>query len=223
MNSVGSGSPNQVGEMLAGADLEIAHELPGRIRLKGPFLSHPALDIPFFEAYIMAIEGIEDVRINHKASSIVIEYHGNSDTRDRILSSLAIPPKEAISAQRYIDTRTEADVSGIIMSLVVLLVLPILPMRLKAVISWLSVSPVILEGATALVTKGLKVEVLDATAVTIALVRRDYFTANAVHLLLRTGDYIKHTTETNSDRLIRSLLKPETGMAWVEKDGTERQ
>ncbi|MDL1959421.1 MAG: heavy metal translocating P-type ATPase [Deltaproteobacteria bacterium] len=223
MNSESSGSASQVGEMLAGADLEIAHELPGRIRLKGPFLSHPALDIPFFEGYIMAIEGIDDVRINHKASSIVIEYSGNSDIRDRILSSLAIPPQEAVSDQRYIDTRTEADVSGIIMSLVVLLVLPILPMRLKAVISWLSVSPLILEGAATLVTKGLKVEVLDATAVSLAMLRRDYFTANAVHLLLRTGDYIKHTTETNSDRLIRSLLKPKTGMAWVEKDGTESQ
>jgi len=223
MNPESSGSPSQAGEMLAGVDLEIVHELPGRIRLKGLFLSHPALDIPFFEAYILAIEGVEDVRINRKASSIVIEYEGNSDTRGRILSSLAVPPKEALSDQRYIDARIEADVSGIIMSLVVLLALPILPMRLKAIISWLSVSPLILEGATTLVTKGLKVEVLDATAVTIALVGRDYFTANAVHLLLRTGDYIKHTTETNSDRLIRSLLKPETGMAWVEKDGTERQ
>jgi Cu2+-exporting ATPase len=218
-----SGSPNQAGEMLASADLEIVHELPGRIRLKGPFLSHPALDIPFFEGYIIAIEGIEDVRINHKASSIVIEYSGNSDTRDRILSSLAIPPKEALSDHRYTDTRTDADVSGIILSLVVLLALPILPMRLKAIISWLSVSPLILEGATTLVTKGFKVEVLDATAVSLAMLRRDYFTANAVHFLLRTGDYIRHTTETNSDRLIRSLLKPETGLAWVEEDGTERQ
>ncbi len=223
MNPECSGGASQVGEMLADADLEIAHELPGRIRFKGPFLSHPALDRPFFEAYILAMEGVEDVRINHKASSIIIKYHGNSDTRDRILSSLAVPPKETISDQRYIDTRIDADVSGIILSLAVLLALPILPMRLKAIISWLSVSPVILEGATALVTKGLKVEVLDATAVTLALVRRDYFTANAVHLLLRTGDYIHHTTETNSDRLIRSLLRPETGMAWVEEEGTERQ
>jgi len=223
MNSESSGSPNQVGEMLAGADLEIAHELQGRIRLKGPFLSHPALDIPFFEAYILAIEGVEDVRINRKASSIVIEFEGNFDTRDRILSLLAVPPQEAISDQGYTDTRIEADVSGMIMSAAVLLALPILPMRLKAVISWLSVSPVILEGATTLVTKGLKVKVLDATAVTMSMIRRDYFTANAVHLLLRTGDYIQHTTETNSDRLIRSLLKPETGMAWVEEEGTERQ
>ncbi len=223
MNPESTGSASQAGEMLAGADLEIVHELPGRIRLKGPFLSHPALDIPFFEAYILAIEGVEDVRINRKALSILIKYEGNSDTRDRILSSLAVPPREAISDQRYTDTRTEADVSGIIMSLAVILALPILPMRLRAIISWLSVSPVILEGVTTLVTKGLKVEVLDATAVSLAMLRRDYFTANAVHLLLRTGDYIHHTTETNSDRLIRSLLKPETGMAWVEEDGTERQ
>ena len=86
--------------MLAGVDLEIAHELPGRIRLKGPFLSHPALDIPFFEAYILAIEGVEDVRINRKASSIVIKYEGNFDTRGRILSSLAVPPKETRSVGR---------------------------------------------------------------------------------------------------------------------------
>ncbi|MEA1867984.1 MAG: HAD-IC family P-type ATPase, partial [Thermodesulfobacteriota bacterium] len=223
MNPENLVSSSQAGEILAGVDLEIAHELPGRIRLKGPFLSHPALDIPFFEAYILAIEGVEDVRINRKASSILIEYEGNSDTRDRILSSLAVPPKEALSDQRYTDARTEADVSGMIMSAAVLLVLPILPVRLKAIISWLSVSPVILEGATTLVTKGLKVEVLDATAVSLAMLRRDYFTANAVHLLLRTGDYIHHTTETNSDRLIRSLLRPETGMAWVEEEGTERQ
>ena len=217
------GSSNAIGEHLTTADMSIAHELPGRIRLKGPVLSAPALDRPFFEAYILAIEGVEESRINPKASSIVIEYDGNSDTRDRILSSLAVPPQETLSGRRFPDTGVDADASGIFLSAAVLLALPFLPMRLKSIISWLSLSPVILKGATTLTTKGLGVEVLDATAVSLTMLRRDYFTANAVHLLLRTGDYIKHTTESNSDRLIRSLLRPETGLVWVEVDGTEIQ
>ena len=217
------GSPGQHGDVFTNIDLRIVHELPGRVRLKGPILSQPGLDRPFFEGYIMALKGVEDVRINHRASSIVIKYKGNLETRDQILSALTVLPREVLSDQRYTDTGSEPDISGIILSLAVLFALPILPMRLKAIISWLSVSPVILEGATTLITKGFKVQVLDATAVTIALVRRDYFTANAVHLLLRTGDYIEHTTETNSDRMIRGLLRPQTGTAWIEEDGIERQ
>ena len=216
-------SPNAIGEHLTTTDMRIIHELPGRIRLKGPVFSVPALDRPFFEAYILAIEGVKESKINYKASSIVIEYDKNSDTRDRILSSLTVFPQEALSGRRFPDTRVDADVSGIFLSAAVLLVLPFLSMRLKSILSWLSLSPVILKGATTFTTKGLGVEVLDATAVSVAMLRRDYFTANTVHLLLRIGDYIKHTTENNSDRLIRSLLRPETDLVWVEAAGTEIQ
>ncbi len=57
--------------------LKIAHHIPGRVRLRaGPsiFTELATIDASVFDRMLQAIDGIEDVRINKMAGSVVIVY-----------------------------------------------------------------------------------------------------------------------------------------------------
>ena len=72
-----------------------------------------------------------------------------------------------------------------------------------------------------LVNRGLKVELLDASAVGLSLVRRDYFTANAVVALLALGRYLERMSDCKSSELLKSLLRPQSETAWIDREGVE--
>jgi heavy metal translocating P-type ATPase len=60
--------------------------------------------------------------------------------------------------------------------------------------------------------------VLEATAVGVSLLRRDYLAANGTNAMLELGEYIEETTVHKSDDLIKELAKPNVKQAWVEID-----
>ena len=98
---------------------------------------------------------------------------------------------------------------------------PFLPLRLRALLAWFTAMPILTKGADALLNKGITVDVLDASAITFTLLRRDYFSPSAITLLLTFGDYLHELTEYKSNRLLLSLYKPEIEWVWVEVEGVE--
>ncbi len=208
-------------ENLARAGFCMAHDIPGRMRVKGGILAGGPYDPAFLEGYLLAVEGVSDVRANPRAGSIVVEYEATRDVRERILAAIVTLPPEVSGEDRISDAGPPVEPEGILPPVLLLVSLFFLPMRIKAVVSWLFAAPLMARGVETLVTKGLKVVVLDATAVTFALLRRDYFSAAAIQLLLRVGEIIESTTTNQSDRLIRRLLIPRAENAWVLKGGVE--
>ena len=81
--------------------------------------------------------------------------------------------------------------------------------------------PVIMEGMTALWNRTLKVEVLDAAAITFTLIRRDFFATSMIILLLSLGEYLETLSEERTTGLLKSLLKPNKETIWVEIKGQE--
>jgi cation transport ATPase len=61
------------------------------------------------------------------------------------------------------------------------------------------------EGAQTLMEKGLKIEVLDSLAVSLAAARGEYFTAIATQGLLALGAYLEQRTTRHADDLLRHL------------------
>lgn len=55
-------------------ELEVAHHIPGRLRLIFPILKNNVVYGVQFESFFCSLEGVKDVRVNLQASSIVIEY-----------------------------------------------------------------------------------------------------------------------------------------------------
>lgn len=88
-----------------------------------------------------------------------------------------------------------------------------------AAFSKLSAIPLLKAGVLELVNEGLTSKVLEAAAVGVSLIRRDYKAANSTNLMLSIGEYIEESVVAKSDDLIKELAKPQTTHAWVESNG----
>ena len=197
----------------------IAHEVPTRIRLRSRRIFDPALDIKYLEALVGSLPGVSEVRTNKWGSSIVISYDGDVKNRIRILNLLENIPIEA-----YMPGGTRGD--DISLPIVAgqgaaALLTPFMPMEATVPASWLLGMPTILKGLHTLLYDGVKVEVLDASAVAFSLLRHDYFTANAIVAMLGLGTYLENWTERKSDDLLKSLLRPQVEQVSVERDAQE--
>jgi manganese/zinc-transporting P-type ATPase C len=200
--------------------LSIVHELPGRLRLRLPCLRHPFFALTDFEDTLMSLEGVEQARANPAARSLLVEYDGRAEVRNALLKRLAaLSPHQFLHSEPAEPSR-HPDLSPLAASSLALLVLPLLPIPLRALVTLISVSPTLYKGFITLVKRGVKVEVLDALAVGVAAGQGSFFTANVTHLLLETGQYIERQAEQHTHRLLRQLLKRTPQKAWVERDGT---
>ncbi|NDV24868.1 heavy metal translocating P-type ATPase [Desulfovibrio sp. JC022] len=199
----------------------IAHEVKKRIRLRSRRLFDPSLDLNYLEAMAENLPGVSSVRTNKWGSSIVIEYDGNRKNRERILNLLENIPMEA-----YMPGGTHSEkvsLPTVAAQGATAALTPFMPPEAAAPASWLMGMPTMLEGLHTLLYDGVKVEVLDASAVAFSLLRQDYFTANAIVAMLGLGSYMEGLAEKKSDDLLKSLLRPQVEMVWVERDAQEVQ
>ncbi len=63
--------------ILMPSPITIAHEMEQRIRLRGGILKNRDLDPDYFEANLETIPGVNEVRINTRAASVVVTYDGD--------------------------------------------------------------------------------------------------------------------------------------------------
>ncbi|NDV28541.1 heavy metal translocating P-type ATPase [Desulfovibrio sp. JC010] len=199
----------------------IAHEVKKRIRLRSRRLFDPSLDLNYLEAMVENLPGVSSVRTNKWGSSIVIEYDGNRKNRERILNLLENIPMEAYMPGGV--ENEEVSLPTVAAQGATAALTPFLPPQAAAPASWLMGMPTMLEGLHTLLYDGVKVEVLDASAVAFSLLRQDYFTANAIVAMLGLGSYMESLAEKKSDDLLKSLLRPQVEMVWVERDAQEVQ
>ena len=201
------------------ARVSVLHEIPGRLRLRYPRAADPALDQQYLRAILLAVPGVKDARINARAASIVLQYDGKDQTRQECLEMLGRIPREAFLPE--LKEQGAVERSTLISLAAFTLLSPILPWPVKAALSWLTAVPTLLEGVQTLISRGLKVEILDATAVGFSLIRRDYFTSNAIVTLLAFGRYLEQVSDYKSTELLKSLMRPQVETVWIEKDGVE--
>ncbi|WP_083240254.1 heavy metal translocating P-type ATPase [Methyloceanibacter methanicus] len=194
----------------------VAHALPRRLRLKMPLLRRPHLDAGHLTSLISEFDGVESVRINAAAASVTIGYDGKAATRQAILDRLsALSP----SALAFHNGESEPSVTPLVLRAALFLVLPVLPATLGRVVVWGSIAPRVFRGVWSLLTQGVTVEVLDATAVSLGAARGRYGTALLTDELMATGDYLEETTERHSEDLLSHLLYRHPSSVWVERNG----
>ena len=95
----------------------IVHEIPERLRLYCPGLYDPNFDPAYLDAFLSNIQGVEKVRLNIKAASIVVRYNGDKETRKAVLDLIADMPDEVLQANA--DKRHPTDsleVAGVLSS-----------------------------------------------------------------------------------------------------------
>ena len=200
------------------SDPEVVHQIPGRFRLKQRMLRDPALDRAFLEALLCGIAGVDSVRVNAKAATLVVSHHGGEETPRAVMDCLGALPAAAFHPDHGEDQGDLADVAGLAG---LALVAPRLPLPLGGLLSGLAALPVVLAGVETIIGRGLKAEVLDASAVLSSLLRRDYRTSNAIVALLALGRHLERTSREKSTELLKHLLAPQEGEVSVETQAGE--
>ena len=127
--------------------LQVVHDIPGRIRIRSPYLGDPFLDTRYLEAFLQAVPGVERVRLNKPAACVVVRYDDGAGTRKRILDVLECPPGE-IHCETY-DFSHPPDLTKTIRVALSLMLMPFLPMRLRALLTWFTALPILVKGADA--------------------------------------------------------------------------
>lgn len=197
----------------------IANELDHRIRIKARYLKSKFLDPDYFEAVMETIPGVDQVRPNFKAASVVFIYDGQPQTRSSILNCVSHLPKDVLNGQN--DRKTPPSLLSLVGKGTLAVSCLFFPKVAAAPIALILAAPVIMEGMTALWNRTLKVEVLDAAAITFTLIRRDFFATSMIILLLSLGEYLETLSEERTTGLLKSLLKPNKETIWVEIKGQE--
>ncbi len=201
--------------------LTIVSELPNRMRLKGRFLRDPDLDPDYLEATLEIIPGVESARLNSRASSLIIQYDSRKETRSAVLGCIQDLPLDVFNGKN--DRKAPPSLLGLTAKGALALACFFLPKLFGAPLALMLSAPVIIDGVACLWNRQVKVEVLDAAAVSFSLWRRDYFTAASIVFLLALGEYFEKISETRTTGLLKSLLKPQVDKIWIEKDGQEIQ
>lgn len=198
------------------------HVLPRRVRYRLALLADPLLDYAWLETWLLAVRGVAHVRINRHARSVVFDHDGKPETRRAIAERLDELAARRIPTGASSPSRP-AELAPVLASAALLLVLPILPLRLRRWVTFANLAPRLFAGLDALINRGVKIEVLDAIAIGLSAARGELATANVTEFLMRLGGYLEERTERRSDQLLRSLLRPEPGLAWVERGGKQVQ
>ncbi|WP_145108827.1 heavy metal translocating P-type ATPase [Cereibacter sediminicola] len=200
------------------APVEIAHELPCRLRLRsagfGPSLAEAVLTLP----------GVRSARLNAAARSLVVEHDGRAETRSAVLRIAGGPPAVLAHAvprpaPAHFDDEEEPRLWPLVLRLALIATLPALPARLGTAAAWAMIAPRLLTGARSLVTHGITVEVLDALAVGIGAARGGFRTALFTDTLMSGGEYLEETTARRATSLLQALLEPHPETVWVEREG----
>lgn len=198
---------------------KIVHELPWRLRIRSSLVFDTNLDPAFLIAVISNIKGVEKVRLNLRAGSAVVHYRGGADVREKIVETMMHPPGDVFRSeaeQEHPLAPLDVAARGIVSLLTLML-----PQPVAAPLGIVVSLPVIFEGLDVLLKRGVKVEVLDASAVAFSLARGDYFTASSIVALLSLGTYLEEQSERRSSDLLKTLLRPTVEKVWVERDGIE--
>lgn len=212
-----SDGPLQVGARVG--RFTVAHALPRRVRLRSPFLGAPEFDAAYFQALLEALPGVESVTINVRGRSIAIVFDGTPECWHRISGYLEDVPREA--RLRHADEEEPIRGSDVLLRVLLTGAAQTMPLPAKAGLSWALCLETVVKGVSTLLTRGLKVEVLDGMAVGLSLARGNYFTAGAITTLLALGEYLEEHSEQRSAKLLKSLLRPQAERLWVVRDGIE--
>ncbi|HIQ92808.1 MAG TPA: heavy metal translocating P-type ATPase [Candidatus Copromonas avistercoris] len=202
----------------------IRHEIRGRMRIH---LSSGRMSIrqaDLFSFYLSSLPQVTAAKVYERTGDAVIVYRGdrkeliNAVLRfrwdDEALNELA--PK---NSSRSIGREYQEKLVGKI--LVKLFTRLFLPLPVRAAHTACTAVPFLFRGARCALRGKLAVDVLDAAAIGISMLRRDFGTASSVTFLLGIGEILEEWTHKKSVSDLAGRMSLNIEKVWQWEDGTE--
>ncbi len=203
----------------------IKHEIPGRMRIHVIQKDSMSLrDADVFAWYLAGLDGVTRAKVYERTADAVICYEGSRQSlisailayggRDEHLEEVV--PK---NSGRQLNQEYKEKLIG--KTLLHLAKKVFLPPPVRAAINLLLAGKYVWRGLCCLARRRLEVEVLDATAIAVSLLRGDHDTAGSVMFLLGVGELLEEWTHKKSVGDLARSMSLNVGKVWVRKENTE--
>ena len=191
----------------------VKHSLPGRIRIRYDKAKITRQQAALAQSLLSVQEGMTDVSVNYTTGSFLVFYDVEKLSEKHIKAYFSALSEKYLNNQEMLESIGEpVEQESLLFNLAVMTAMhyvkQILPLPIRILLRVYSLAPRILKGAE-LITSGkiFKSEVLDAAAISMALVNKDIKTAANINFLLNIGDIIEDFTKKKSysdlaDRLL---------------------
>ncbi len=203
---------------------KILHETHGRLRvhlLCGRISLHEA-DVLEYE--LLAVEGVSSAKVFDRTQDAVIVYESS---RQAVIHALAAFSFAAAEANGRVPERTPRALNREFEDKLAMTVMRrvfsqlFLPAPVTTAIALYRSVRYIKEGLSALWHGKLTVAVLDATAVTVSMVRGDFATAGSVMFMLRLGEILEEWTHKKSVADLAGAMALNVDKVWRKTGDTE--
>ena len=186
-------------------EVTIAHELPGRVRLR--VAGAPPEAIERLAAFVETLHGVDGARASPAAASLLARIAEAPPT-----AWPAASPAERPAYVEWVKTGFgTAVLAGAITGLVPT------PLMLGAVA--VTAVPPFRRAIQALASGRVNVDVMDAVAITVCVVRAEPITASVITALLAAGDLILDRTHARARKAISRLMQLDDGEAFLLEAG----
>lgn len=182
--------------------LSIVHDLPGRMRLRGDAAGEGAALRRGLA--VRSSPGVLDIRHSAAGASLLVIYDPAAISRSDLLLAL----HDAFTRDGWPADGLEAGEDGGRLAgvLLPLALRPLMPMAMRQAFALRNAWPRLRKGFAGLMRGVLDVDVLDAAAMGICILRRDFRTLTTITLLLGLGEFLESWTRRRSEQSLADSL-----------------
>ena len=209
-------------------DFTVKHALPGRIRVGYDKKKLSRRQAALAYSLLSVQEGMMDVSVNYTTASFLIYYDTGKLTEKHIRAYFMALSGKYLNNPEMLDSIEEPEEQGSLLFDLALMTVThylkqLLPVPIRLLLQIYTLAPRIMKGlGTAASGNFFKSEVLDAAAISMALITGDNKTAANINFLLNMGDTIEEFTKKKSySDLADRLLSQNDQVQLIEGD-TER-
>ena len=203
---------------------KILHDTAGRLRVHLCCKRMTLRQADVLEYYLLAVDGVRSVKVYDRTRDAVVVYDSERERMIRALARFSFEKAEKLDlapehTSRTLNREFEDKLALTVMRRCASNLF--LPAPVTSALAVIRSAKYIKEGLLALWHRKLSVAVLDATAVTVSMVRGDFATAGSVMFMLRLGEILEEWTHKKSVADLASAMSLRVENVWQQVDGTE--
>ena len=203
---------------------KILYDTAGRLRVHLCCKRMTLRQADVLEYYLLAVDGVRSVKVYDRTRDAVVVYDAERERMIRALARFSFEKAEKLDlapehTSRTLNREFEDKLALTVMRRCASNLF--LPAPVTSALAVIRSAKYIKEGLLALWHRKLSVAVLDATAVTVSMVRGDFATAGSVMFMLRLGEILEEWTHKKSVADLASAMSLRVENVWQQVDGTE--
>ena len=202
----------------------VKHEINGRLRIHVVQKRMTYTEADTLSWFLSNQKNVTDVKVYERTADALICYVG---TREEVLNLLKEFSYENTKLPEHVAAGSGRELNAVYQEkLVMKTVLHygsklFLPMPVRAVITSVKSVKYIWHGIRCLMHGKIEVPVLDATAISVSVFRRDYATAGSVMFLLGIGEIIEEWTHKKSVGDLARSMSLNVNKVWLKRNEQE--